>query len=101
MGIQLRMARVGLSTTPSMQNRHAQRSVARCEHRIRGNITGNGYFSFETPPNPGFCDICGHLFPWATRSEKIFELENRLDSEDIEADDRSVIKKGIEQIVEP
>ena len=62
-----------------------------CSFRIRGNKTGKGYFDFDDAPNPGFCDICGEIFPWATRTERIYELENRLDQESIDPEDRAAI----------
>ena len=38
------------------------------------------------------------VFPWATREERIFELENLLDEEDIEEADRVVIQDQLRRL---
>lgn len=72
-----------------------------CHSRIRGNMTGNGYYDFNEIPNPGFCDMCGGLFPWASRAERIYELENRLEAEDIDDEDRKVINAELDKLINP
>lgn len=72
-----------------------------CDCRIRGNKVGGGYFDFEEADAPGFCDNCGHLFPWATREQRIFELENRLDVDEIDEEDRKIIGQELAKLVNP
>jgi hypothetical protein len=52
------------------------------------------------PPGPR-CDECGSASPWATREERIFELENLLDEEDIEEADRVVIQDQLRRLAMP
>ena len=40
---------------------------------------------------PSFCDGCGIAYPWATREERIYELENLFDEAGIDEADRVVI----------
>jgi hypothetical protein len=54
--------------------------------RIRG-VTGT-VVSWDTYKPPGFCDGCGGAHPWATREQRIYELENILDQGEIEDADR-------------
>lgn len=72
-----------------------------CNNRIRGHKAGNGLFEFNDIPNPGFCDVCAYLFPWASRADKIYELENRLDAEDIDEDNRKIINTELEKLINP
>ena len=62
-----------------------------CSSRIRGNKTGNGYHQYDDAESPGFCDICGVLFPWATRAQRISELQNRLEDFEVDEDARKII----------
>jgi hypothetical protein len=50
-----------------------------CDLRIRGDYFVPGVIAVSTASRPSFCDGCGSAFPWATREERIFELENLLD----------------------
>jgi hypothetical protein len=57
-----------------------------------------GVIAVSTASRPSFCDGCGSAFPWATREERIFELENLLDEEDIEEADRVVIQDQLRRL---
>jgi len=54
-----------------------------------------GVIGFSPDTRPSFCDGCGSAFPWATREERIYELENLLDEEDIDEADRAVIQEAL------
>lgn len=54
-----------------------------CDLRIRGDLHVPGVIGFSPDTRPSFCDGCGSAFPWATREERIYELENLLDEEDM------------------
>jgi hypothetical protein len=69
-----------------------------CDLRIRGDYFLPGVIGVSTASRPSFCDECGSAFPWATREERIFELENLLDEEDIEEADRVVIQDELRRL---
>jgi hypothetical protein len=69
-----------------------------CDLRIRGDYFVPGGIAVSTASRPSFCDGCGSAFPWATREERIFELENLLDEEDIEEADRVVIQDQLRRL---
>lgn len=75
-------------------------SCPECKHRIRGNSYVYGQWKFDVPPRPSFCDDCGNAFPWATRVERIYELENRLDREDIDPADKITIGEQLAKLRE-
>ena len=52
----------------------------------------------HTPQRPSFCDGCGSAFPWASRTDRIYELENLLDEEDIDDADRVVIQDALRRL---
>jgi hypothetical protein len=54
--------------------------------------------STRPAPRPSFCDGCGAAFPWATREERIYELENLLDEEDVDEADRVVVQDALERL---
>ena len=69
-----------------------------CDLRIRGDYFVPGVIGVSTASRPSFCDGCGSAFPWATQEERIFELENLLDEEDIEEADRVVIQDQLRRL---
>lgn len=69
-----------------------------CELRIRGDFFAPGVIGFASDPRPSFCDGCGSAFPWATRQERIYELENLLDEQDIDEADKVVIQDALAQL---
>jgi hypothetical protein len=70
-----------------------------CGLRIRGDYFVPGVLGGATPDRSSFCDGCGTAFPWATREERIYELENLLDDEpDIDEADRAVISEHLRQL---
>jgi hypothetical protein len=69
-----------------------------CDLRIRGDYFLPGVIGVSTASRPSFCDEWGSASPWATREERIFELENLLDEEDIEEADRVVIQDELRRL---
>jgi hypothetical protein len=70
-----------------------------CNLRIRG-VHFTDALVTSAPPRPSFCDGCGAAFPWATREERIYELENLLDEEEIDDADRVVISDNLRRLRE-
>jgi hypothetical protein len=58
------------------------------------------YIGSEAQELPKFCDECGVAHPWASREERIFELENILDEEEIDDADRVVIERHLRELRE-
>jgi hypothetical protein len=53
-----------------------------CGMRIRGGYFVPGVIGFSSKYKPpAFCDGCGAAHPWASRQERIYELENILDEQ--------------------
>lgn len=69
-----------------------------CQRRIRGDYHVPDVFTAVAPARPSFCDGCGGAFPWASREERIFELENLLDEEDVDEADRVVIQDQLARL---
>jgi hypothetical protein len=69
-----------------------------CRLRIRGQIDSHALIVDYDPPS--FCDGCGSAYPWASRKERIYELENFLDEEDIDDADRVVISDNLRRLRE-
>ncbi|MBB5791793.1 DUF2321 domain-containing protein [Jiangella mangrovi] len=71
-----------------------------CGLRIRGVLAiGLSPYGRQTHSRPSFCDGCGGAFPWATRKERILELENLLDEEQIDDADRLVIHDHLRRLM--
>jgi hypothetical protein len=77
------------------------RACPECGHRIRGDYHVEGVVAvgFETPV-PSFCDRCGAAFPWVDRQGRIYELENRLDDEDISEGERLIVREQLEALLD-
>ena len=69
-----------------------------CRLRIRGHYDVPGAFSLVAPGRPSFCDGCGSAFPWASRVEPIYALENLLDDADIEEADMVIIQDQLARL---
>jgi hypothetical protein len=71
-----------------------------CGIRIRGArytpaAMGSGRYEL-----PAFCDECGAVHPWATREQRIYELENILDEEEIDEADRLFLHDRLRELRE-
>lgn len=71
------------------------RGCPSCGIRIRGEREVPGVIGSSRYSKPSFCDGCGAAMPWATRQERIFELENLLDQETIDEADRVVVSDNL------
>lgn len=75
--------------------------IARCPAcgiRIRGcyhNPDVEDLGSFELPR---FCDGCGEPYPWATRQDRIYQLENLLDEEDVDEPTKLLVREDLERL---
>jgi len=69
-----------------------------CDLRIRGDRFVPGVIGVTSYKPPSFCDDCGSALPWATREERIYELENLLDEEDIDEAARVVIQDALRRL---
>ncbi|WP_378099601.1 DUF2321 domain-containing protein [Cellulomonas sp. T2.31MG-18] len=73
-------------------------SCPSCRLRIRGEMFVPGVIGFGDFKRPSFCDGCGAAYPWATRAERIYELENLLDEEEIDEADRVVVQGDLARL---
>jgi hypothetical protein len=67
-----------------------------CHTRILTQwVSGQGekYFAFD------FCDDCGEAQPWVGRQGRIYELQNRLDNEDLDPADQLVVREQLEALL--
>lgn len=71
-----------------------------CGLRIRGDYHVPGVIGVSSPNRPSFCDGCGAAFPWATRQERIYELENLLDEEVVDEADRVAVLEQLQRLRE-
>lgn len=70
-----------------------------CGHRIRGDYYVEGLFGASTAPTPNFCDKCGVGFPWVDRQGRIYELQNRLDDEDLDSASELIAREQLEALL--
>ena len=68
-----------------------------CGLRIRGDYYSRSY-RVQAHPVPAFCDGCGAAHPWATRAQRLYELQNILDQEDVDDVDRSWINEQMDRL---
>lgn len=45
-----------------------------------------------------FCDGCGAAHPWATRAQRLYELQNILDQEEVDEADRLWIGEQLDRL---
>ena len=72
----------------------------RCKVRIPGTLI-NPSSHWNIPPNapPGFCDNCAQIFSWASKEQKVFELENRIFQSITNESDRESIHSQLEKLI--
>jgi hypothetical protein len=70
-----------------------------CGIRIRGelHIPGQVWLEENFAPRK-FCDSCGEPYPWATRQDRIYQLENILDQQDIDDTDKLLVREELERL---
>jgi hypothetical protein len=71
-----------------------------CGHRIRGRYHSPGVIALgdEYRP-PDFCDKCGGAHPWVSRQGRIYELQNRLEAEDLDPADELVVREQLDALM--
>lgn len=70
-----------------------------CGFRIRGDYHVEGVLDLTGPDDPpNFCDKCGAAFPWVDRQGRIYELQNRLDDEDLDSASELIVREQLEAL---
>jgi hypothetical protein len=71
-----------------------------CNFRIRGyySIPNVVHGSYD---KPNFCDGCGAALPWVDRKGRIYELQNRLDDEDLDPATELIVREQLEALTDP
>ena len=71
---------------------------AACGIRIRGRYHDPGLTDLDPfIPSP-FCDGCGEPYPWTTMQDRIYQLENLLDEEDIDDSTKLLVRDDLERL---
>ena len=71
-----------------------------CDRRIRGVYKASG-IAASVYDRPDFCDKCGGAFPWVGRTARIYELQNRLDEEQLDSATELVVREQLEALTNP
>jgi hypothetical protein len=71
-----------------------------CGIRIRGLDFYPGVLAIPRYNPPRFCDECGEPMPWAGRQERFYQLENILDQQDIDENDRLLVREDLRRLQE-
>ena len=58
-------------------------------------------FRTEAPQPPRFCEKCGAPFPWLDRAGRIYELQNRLDREQLDPATELTVREQLDALVDP
>lgn len=64
-----------------------------CGARLLGGH--EGAVLVRPQPPDAFCQVCGSAFPWATREQRIGQLHNLLDFEDLDEADRLHVAEAL------
>ena len=73
-----------------------------CYQRLRGRYRVPGIVSVSASyTKPNFCDNCAAVLPWAGRDARIYELQNRLDEEQLDAATELVVREQLEALMDP
>lgn len=73
-----------------------------CNARIRGeyHVEGVAILGGKAAPPPNFCDDCGAAFPWVNRQGRIYELQNRIDDEDLDPASELIVREQLEALLD-
>jgi hypothetical protein len=75
-------------------------SCERCGHRIRGYYYVEGVIGWSSEYSPpSFCHECGSPYPWVGRTGRIYELENRLEEEELDPAEALALREDIEALI--
>lgn len=58
-------------------------------------------FGAEPGPPPRFCEDCGTPFPWLDREGRIYELQNLLDRENLDAAAALTVREQLDALLDP
>jgi hypothetical protein len=70
-----------------------------CGTRIRGDYYVPGAIGGSGYKPPDFCDHCGAAHPWVSRQGRIYELQNRLDNEELDPADQLMAREQLEALL--
>lgn len=60
------------------------KACTKCNQRLKGRYYSPIVVSFQDFQPKPFCDSCGSAMPWASRQERIWELQNILDENQLD-----------------
>jgi hypothetical protein len=69
-----------------------------CGIRIRGRYYNPDVEDLGPFELTRFCDGCGEPYPWATRQDRIYQLENLLDEEDVDEPTKLLVREDLERL---
>jgi hypothetical protein len=73
-----------------------------CGSRIRGEYDVPGVIALGASYEPPrFCDHCGAPFPWLDRAGRIYELQNLLDSAELDPAAELTAREQLEALADP
>ena len=72
-----------------------------CNSRIRGRYFVPGVIGVSKYEKPNFCDSCGAAFPWVGRKARVYELQNRLDDEELDSATELLVREQLEALTSP
>ena len=70
-----------------------------CGQMIHGYYRIPGVFYSQTYEPPKFCHACGSPYPWAGRQERIYQLQNLLDEEQLDEADALIVREQLEALL--
>jgi hypothetical protein len=65
------------------------------------SVDAFGDLPTETWERPDFCHECGAAFPWADRQARIYELQNKLDREQLDEGTRLKVREQLDALADP
>lgn len=71
----------------------------KCSFRLKGTYFSPAVIDFQIFEPNNFCDNCGSAMPWATRQERIWEIQNLLEEENLSAEESLRLNEYLEQLV--
>jgi hypothetical protein len=74
------------------------KACPKCNFRIKGRFYVPQVVSFRDFEPHSFCDNCGSAHPWASQQDRIWELQNILDEEELSESDRTAIAFQLDKI---
>ena len=69
-----------------------------CKIRVRGSSHVPGYLGIDHYEPPRFCDGCGEPLPWATWQDRIYQLENLVQYEQIDEATKLLVLEDLRRL---